>query len=436
MNTTPPLCIGLSLAVTWLSGNGWRRADSQVEGIYSAGFYTRLAQLAEQACLDFLFRPDSLFIEPATLEQAPGFSSLDPTLLLTAIARETSHIGLVTTASTTFNSPYLVARQLQSLSWLSNGRAGWNVVTALDGQRNFGLEQMPAAAERYARAQEFVDVVQQLWDSYPDTALLAERRSGQYADSGLIRPIQHQGVYFKVEGPLSTPMHGSGRVPLFQAGASPEGRDFAARIADAIFAATPDIHAGVELRQDIRTRAQHHGRSPGSVRVLPGLSLYLASSRAEARDLFEATQTEDSRMRKLKYLQTNLGLDPTTLPPDQPITADLLQPTPANVRSRTHAGLLRRLILRESPSLNNLLQRPEVSPSAHWQVIGTSEDALQAILERYQAGAADGFIALPGGAVQSLELVCAELVPALADLGLFRQAYQGTSLREHLGLPY
>lgn len=432
MHIPRKLCIGLSLAITWLTGNGWRRPDSRVEDIHSPDFYAGIARQAEQAHLDFLFRPDALFLDPQVLAHSPGFSSLDPTVLLASIARETRRIGLVTTASTSFYPPFVVARQLQSLNLVSQGRAGWNIVTSLDGNQNFGVDQMPPSTERYDRALEFTEVVRRLWQSYPREALLIDRAAGRYADAEQVQSIDHVGRHFRVKGPLNLPEHAAGAIPLFQAGASDAGRDFAARVADAIFAASPDIEAGVELRRDLRERTVRHGRGADAVRVLPGLSLYLGRTVQEARDLYRETHAQQNLARKHAYLRDTLGIDISTLRTDRRITADLLPAADRPVRSRTHADLLRRFILREQPTVEVLLARPEVVGSAHWIVVGTADDALREIIARVEAGSADGFIALPGGSLQSLQLFFGELMPRLVGKGLFRSEYAGTTLREHL----
>ncbi|WP_346915672.1 NtaA/DmoA family FMN-dependent monooxygenase [uncultured Roseibium sp.] len=426
------LHIGMSLAPTWLNGDAWRRPDSDIEGIFGTDFYVDIAKRSEAAKLDFVFRPDSLFLNAAVLEDGPGFSALDPTILLAAIARETSRIGLLSTVSTTFYPPYVIARQIQSLNWISNGRAGWNIVTALDGNENFGLPAMPSPQERYDRAAEFAGVVRRLWDSYPNEALRVDRASGRYADPSLIRPIDHEGPHFSVKGPLNLPACGRTRIPLIQAGASPAGRNFAASIADAIFASTPDRDAATELRKDLRERAVGHGRKADDIRVLPGLSLYLAGSREEARDLFAETHARVDRARKITSIRDMTGLDLTEWEDDRAVTgADLPEP-PQKVRSRTHSDLLRRLILREEPRLADLLMRPEVIGSAHWQLIGTVDDAVAEIRAWAEAGAMDGFIAVPGGSVDCMRLVLEQLVPALAEEGLFRQDYAGTTFLDHL----
>jgi len=398
MTTRKPLHIGLSLAPTWLSGDAWRRPGSNIEGLYSSDFALDLARRAEAAHLDFVFRPDVSFLPMEALETGAGFASLDPTVLMAALARETSRIGLVSTVSTTFFPPYAVARQLQSLHWISNGRAGWNIVTALQGHENFGLHAMPDADERYARAAEFTDVVRRLWASFPNEALKIDRDSGRYADASLVHPIDHEGPHLKVRGPLNLPAFGGPRIPLVQAGASSTGRDFAASVADIVFAPTPDLDAALELR----------------------------------RDLFQQTHGRVDRGRKLASIKAMVGLDLTDWPADRPITAADLPPPVATPSSRTHAGLLRRLMERESLRIDELLQRPEILSAAHWQVVGTVDDAVAQITQWSAAGAIDGFLAAPGGSVDSLHCVLEQLVPRLVEAGLFRSRYTGTTFMEHL----
>ena len=351
---------------------------------------------------------------------------------MAALARETSRIGLVSTVSTTFFPPYAVARQLQSLHWISNGRAGWNIVTALQGHENFGLQAMPDADERYARAAEFTDVVRRLWASFPNEALKIDRDSGRYADASLVHPIDHEGPHLKVRGPLNLPAFGGPRIPLVQAGASSTGRDFAASVADIVFAPTPDLDAALELRRDLSRRAQRHGRQARDVRLLPGLSLYLADTREQAREMFQQTHGRVDRGRKLASIKAMVGLDLTDWPADRPITAADLPAPVATRSSRTHAGLLRRLMERESLRIDELLQRPEILSAAHWQVVGTVDDAVAQITEWSAAGAIDGFLAAPGGSVESLHCVLEQLVPRLVEAGLFRSRYTGTTFMEHL----
>ncbi|MDZ7939001.1 MAG: LLM class flavin-dependent oxidoreductase [Rhodoferax sp.] len=194
---------------------------------------------AERAYLDFVFRPDTVFLDPLSQAQGPGTSALDPTLLLTCLARATRHIGLVTTISTSFQEPFHVARSLESLQIISGGRAAWNLVTGLEGQGNFGHRPFLEASARYRQAEESLKIVQELLCSYPADALQIDRTNGLYAETQRILPIDHHGTYFQVQGPLTLPAGKFGQVPIVQAGASEDGRAFAARHAQAVFAATP-----------------------------------------------------------------------------------------------------------------------------------------------------------------------------------------------------
>lgn len=190
MTSNQELYIGLFLNATWNKGDGWRHPDSGVEQIGTIDYYIHWAKIAEKFKLDFLFRADYLYISPQMLSDSSNFGSPDPTLFFAAIARETNRIGLVTTISTTFNPPYVVARQLQSLHWLSNGRAGWNIVTSIEGADNFGNSPMPSPEERYAKAMELTDIVCKLWESFPNEAIVIDRKSGLFSDKDKVTAMQ------------------------------------------------------------------------------------------------------------------------------------------------------------------------------------------------------------------------------------------------------
>ncbi|MEB4783319.1 NtaA/DmoA family FMN-dependent monooxygenase [Paenibacillus jamilae] len=428
------LCIGLSLSATWMKGDGWRRSDSGVEKMGAIDYYIDLAKMAEKAKLDFLFKADYLYVSPQMLGGSANFGSPDPTMMFAAIARETERIGLVTTISTTFNPPYVVARQLQSLHWLSNGRAGWNIVTSIEGAENFGDSPMPSPQERYAKAMEFTDVVRKFWESFPNEAIVIDRESGIFSDKDKVTSIHHSGDFFSVRGPLTLPAHTSGSIPLFQAGASDTGRNFASSIADAIFAAMPDLESGVELRTDLRRRAKEHGRDPNAIKVLPGLYFFLAETREEAHELHKSAHAHLSVERRHASLKSVLGLDLSSFELDHCVTADMLPDPNQPVRSRTHAELLRRYITKYEPTVEEVLARPEVVGSAHWVSVGTVDDVLNEIVQRFEAGAIDGFIALPGGSEESMKIFFEKLMPQLVERGLFRSEYAGSTLRAHLAI--
>ncbi|WP_028563470.1 NtaA/DmoA family FMN-dependent monooxygenase [Paenibacillus pinihumi] len=434
MTAQRQLCIGFSLSTTWMKGQGWREPDSDVEKMATIDFYIGLAKLAEKAKLDFLFRADYLYVSPQMIGKVASFGSPDPTLMFAAIARETKRIGLVTTVSTTFNPPYVVARQLQSLHWLSNGRTGWNIVTSIEGAENFGDSPMPSPQERYAKAREFTEVVRKLWMSFPHESLRVDRESGVFVDMKQVKAIDHSGEFFSVKGPLTVPGHQAGSIPLFQAGASDTGRNFASSQADAIFAAMPDLESGVKLRKDLRRRAQEQGRSGDDIRVLPGLYFFLGNTREEAYELYKATHAHMSFEYRNAALITVLGLDLSGFASEDRVTADMLPDPNLPVRSRTHAELLRHFIAKNEPTVEEVLCRPEVLGSAHWVSIGTVADVLADIIKHFEAGAIDGFIALPGGSEGSMLLFFEQLMPQLVELGLFRSEYTGTTLREHLGI--
>lgn len=432
MKLRPKLCIGISLAPTWLSGEGWRLDGSGIEGLYSSDFALETAQRAEAAHLDFAFRPDASFLPLSVMDQSFGFSSLDATLLMTSVARETRRIGLVTTISTTFGHPYQAARQLMSLHWLSKGRAGWNVVTALQGNENFGVAEMPSSDARYLRAREFTDVVRKLWSSFPSEALLVDRETGRYADTDLILPINHRGQGFEVKGPLNLPAFPGPGIPLMQAGGSATGIDFAGEVADMVFGMTPDLATAQQMRSQLSARAMAHRRAPRDIRLLPGLSLYLAPTRDEARALFQDNHRRVGRAQRLQRVQEAIGLDLSSWPDDRRITPADLPKTHHSMRSASHRALLQRIVSDTQPTVAELLARPEILSSVHWQIVGTPEDAAREIAVWHDAGAIDGFIAVPGGSPESLRLTLEDLVPRLVSDGRFRRDYAGDTFFSHL----
>lgn len=425
------LHIGMSLTPTWFNGLGWRRADSNVENMFTLDFYADIAKKAENAHLDFLFRADALFLPEHGISNGPSFMSFDSTVLLAALIRETSHIGLLTTASATFTPPYILARQIQTLHQLSNGRVGWNIVTAFAGNENFNLDKMPSSTERYHHAAEVTDIVLQLWNSFPQEALNMDKISGQFADASLLHPIHHKGRLYQVEGPLNLPSHRA-KIPLIQAGASEAGKDFAASVADAVFAATPDRDMAIELRKDLRKRAVARGRAADDIMLLPALNLYLAKSRKEAQELYEETAGSADKSRKLAYIKKTVGLDLADWPDERKVSIKDVPKMHEQAFSQTHTNLLRRLLTRETLTVAELLMRPEVVSASHWQVIGTVDDAIDTIRDWYNHDAIDGFICTPGGSVGSLNLALDRLMPELARLGLLRKAYTGSTFIEHL----
>ncbi|MGH0681777.1 NtaA/DmoA family FMN-dependent monooxygenase [Bacillus mycoides] len=421
MSTKKQLCIGLCLI----------SRKKEQESMFNSGIdeQVELALQAEKAKLDFVFKADYLVAHPDLIARNKGNVILDPTLLFTAIAYATEKIGVVTTASTSFYPPYILARQLQSLNWISNGRVGWNIVTSIDGAENFGEAGMPPSEERYAKAAECTELVRKLWRSHPYEVLKEDNAD---VIREMVQPIEHRGEHFEVKGPLNIPQHISGEMPLFQEGASESGRNFAASVADAIFAAMPDVESGIELRQDLRRRAEKHGRKQDDIRVLPGLYFFIGDSYEEALEMHRQAHQHLTKEKRYALLEMVLGLDIRGMPLESMVTEHMLPSRNQAVRSKTHAELLRNFIIKNEPTVEQILERPEVVGSAHWVAIGTPQDVCKQIMERFEAGALDGFIAIPGGPPKSLDLFFSEVIPLFVRAGVFREEYTGSTLREHL----
>ncbi|MFC9539516.1 NtaA/DmoA family FMN-dependent monooxygenase [Lysinibacillus sp. NPDC056959] len=421
MTTKRHLIIGMHLAV-----NGEGKKGALIDE------HIAFAKRAEAAKLDFVFKADYLIAHPELIAKMKGTVGLDPSFLMATVARETKQIGLVTTVSTSFNPPYIIARQLQSLNWISEGRLGWNLVTSIDGASNFSNELMPSSEERYAKATECKDVVQRLWHSNPYEILEVDGDLEKIKE--LVKPINHDGEYFHVKGPLNIPMQPAGDIPLFQAGASDTGRQFAAAVSNAIFAATPDIEVGIELRNDLRKRAVELGRSADDIRLLPGLYFFIGDTYEEALEMHRKAHEHLTIERRYIALESVIGMDIRHLALMDCVTANMLPPENQKVRSKTHAHLVRRYIIENEPTVEELLERPEVIGSAHLVAIGTPQDIVNQIVNFYEKGAMDGFIAVPGGPAKSLDLFFSDVIPNLVERGLFRADYEGSTLRSHLGL--
>lgn len=272
------LRIGVSLSPTWLRGDSWRQRASGAESMFSAEFYLRPARLAEAAHLDFLFKPDAGFLDPAPLSRDIGFAALDSVVLMTAVAAHTTQIRLIPTISSTFAHPYTMARQLQSLDQLSDGRVGWNVVTSLGGAQN---HPESSVNDPYANAADFVEMVEALRQTFPAEALLVDRRDGRFADTSAFKTAAPHGRYAS-DGPIPVPAVSQRRWPLVHAGGSARSREFAARYADLVFAMASTPENSRQQRAALRAAAEPHRRQ---VALLPGLALCLADTRAEAQRL-------------------------------------------------------------------------------------------------------------------------------------------------------
>jgi FMN-dependent oxidoreductase (nitrilotriacetate monooxygenase family) len=395
-------------------------------------YHERLARTAEAAKFDSVFLADSpvLWNDPG---RRPS-GRLEPITLLTALARATQRIGLIATASTSYNDPYNLARRFASLDHISGGRAGWNIVTTAgdDAARNFGLDAQPAHAERYQRAAEFVEVSRKLWDSWEDDAVVADARLGVHAEPGRVHTIDHAGRFFRVRGPLNLPRSPQGHPVLVQAGSSEDGKEFAARHAEAVFTAQQTLADGQAFYAGLKRRAAAAGRDPDGVKILPGIVPVLGSTEAEARALeaeLDRLIGAEAARERLAHL---LNVDPARLPLDRPLPDDL--PAEDEIEgAKSRYTLVVELARRERLTVRQLIGRLG-GGRGHRTFAGTPEQVAGTIEHWHTHGAADGFNVMPAVLPSGLELFAEHVVPILQRRGLMRREYEGATLREHYGL--
>ncbi|SEG93358.1 FMN-dependent oxidoreductase, nitrilotriacetate monooxygenase family [Actinacidiphila yanglinensis] len=411
----------------------WRLPESPADGGTDIAHYQNLARIAERGRLDSLFLADS-----PVLQGDPGrrpVSKLEPTVLLTALAGVTTHIGLIATASTSYNEPYNLARRFASVDHVSGGRAGWNIVTTAgaDAARNFGLDDTPLHRDRYLRAAEFVDVATKLWDSWADDAVLADKESGVHALADRVRKVHHQGEYFRVDGPLNVRRSPQGYPLLVQAGSSEDGKDFAARYAEAVFTAQQTLEEAIAFYQDVKQRTAAFGRDPEGIKILPGIVPVIGDTEADAL----ALDAELDRLIRPEYakrqLANRLRIPPDQLDLDRELPEDI--PTEDEIEgAKSRYTLVVELARREKLTVRQLIGRLG-GGRGHRTFAGTAEQVADTIEHWYDAGAADGFNIMPAVLPSGLELFVDRVVPILQERGLFRTEYTGRTLREHYGLP-
>lgn len=413
----------------------WRRPSSRAEELTSLTLYRELAQRAEAAKFDSVFKADGLSVHTETLETDP--QGVESVVLLSALSAVTNRIGLIGTISSSFNHPYNVARQLAVLDHLSQGRAGWNVVTSAWGEENFGVGTLPDQYARYERAAEFLEVAQALWDSWEDDAVLMDRHTGRWADSSKIHPINHVGKRFSVAGPLNVSRPPQGHPVIVQAGASSVGISFAATRAEVIFTAAPTLSGAQAFYADIYQRAHAAGRDPErQVRIMPGLKPYVGTTTAEARELYNELARNVDLQQGLVKLQRWMGdVDLSGLDWDETIPPERLQHIDIGslVRRQSRPALLHELALQERYSLRQLVHVIKDS-NGHRSIVGTAEYVADQIATWFAGRGADGFNIMPARAPEGVFRFIDEVVPILQDRGLFRTEYDSETLRGHLGL--
>jgi FMN-dependent oxidoreductase (nitrilotriacetate monooxygenase family) len=414
----------------------WRHPEAQADAGINIAHFAEMARLAERGKFDLIFLADSVYSRDGHMDavsrSAQYIAHFEPLTLLSALAMVTERIGLVSTASTSYNEPYHLARKFASLDFLSHGRAGWNIVTSAhdDEAHNFGRDAHYGHEERYERAREFTEVVKGLWDSWDDDAFLRDKASGLFFDREKRHVLNHTGKYYAVRGPLNVPRSPQGYPLLVQAGSSDTGRAFAAEFGEAIFTAHLTKGESQEFYSDMKARVANTGRNPAHVKILPGLSFIVGRTDAEAREKFDFMQSLVHPIVAREIASFTLGgADLSNYPMDGPVP-DLPEPNGSIGSFRTAMKMARD----ENLTIRQLGTRLATARQRH-HVTGTPERIADVMEEWFTGGAADGFNMLPPYMPGALQDFVDFVVPELQRRGLFRTEYEGHTLRENLGIP-
>ncbi|HTW71905.1 MAG TPA: LLM class flavin-dependent oxidoreductase [Acetobacteraceae bacterium] len=427
--------IGMSIRGIGYHPAAWRHPDVPADGTLRIEHYVRNAQTAERGKCDLIFFADGIGVRERDVPRGSlarsGYEivELEPMTLLPALAMVTRHIGLVTTASTTYNEPYNIARKFATLDLISHGRAGWNVVTSWSDAEaaNFGRDTQMDYDTRYERAAEFVDVVKRLWDSWEDDAFVFDKASAMFFDESKLHVPDHRGKYFSVRGPLNVAGMPQRHPVIVQAGASEQGREVAAATADLVYA----IHTSLDIARayyaDIKTRTARHGRDPEDVKILPAIRPIVGRTLAEAQAKFDQLQDLLDPLVGLARLRGTFG-DLSGYDLDGPVPLDAIGTS--EIHSIGEQWLAR--VRRDKPTIRQLYR--QVAGMGGFCVIGTPAQIADSMQEWFESAACDGFnitpTHLPDGCEDFVDLV----IPELQRRGLFRTEYEGRTLRENLGL--
>jgi FMN-dependent oxidoreductase (nitrilotriacetate monooxygenase family) len=426
---------GLSLRGAGYHSAAWRHPDVPARAEIDIAHYIRVVKAAEAARFDLVFSADALGLREESedreaLKRTSRVSRLEPITMLSALAVATERIGLVATASTSYNEPFHVARKFASLDHISAGRAGWNVVGSWSDNeaRNFGREQHFDYAQRYGRAKEFVDVVRQLWNGWEPDALIRNKQTGIYFDPAKLHVLGHKGKHFTVRGPLNIERPPQGWPLISQAGQSDEGQELAAATADMVFTAQQSLEGAQAYYRSVKDRMAKYGRHPDHLKILPGVLVVTGATEAEAKEKFDYLQSLVDERVGLAHLSGMLG-DLSGYPLDGPV------PDISDPRKIASIGKLMREVAHSGDLTIRQLYLAMAPGRGHKVLVGSGEqiaDTLQAWFEGY---AADGFNLAPAILPEGIEDFAAHVVPVLQQRGLFRTEYEGATLRENLGVP-
>ena len=427
------LRLGLSMRYMGYHIAAWRHPDVPADGATKFEYFLENAKKAEAEKLDMIFFADGLGVRsnddpPGSLERDMKNVELEPVTLLSAIGACTSRIGLVSTASTSYNEPFHIARKFASLDHISKGRAGWNVVTSWSQQEawNFGRDTHLGYDERYDRAAEFVDVVTALWDSWEDDAFIRNKESGIFYDASKLHVPHHKGPHFKVRGPLNSARTPQGRPIIVQAGASEQGREIAAKSADVIYSSGFDLGQAKAYYDDVKGRLEKYGRSPDDLLIMPGLTIYTGKTREEAQAKFDQLQDLIDPIIGLSLLYGAFG-DLSAYDPDE------LFPEVEPLGTKSIGYNIINLARKEKSTLREVYKKMAAGNSGGY-ILGTAAEIVDHMQTWMEAGAADGFNICPPIMPGGMDDLSEFILPELRKRGLFRTEYEAPTLRGNLGL--
>lgn len=432
--TQKKLRLGAFMRPVSIHTAAWRYPGGTPDANFNLKALVTYAQTLERGRFDAFFMADHLAVlnmPMEALKRSATVTSFDPLTLLPALAMATKHLGLIATASSTFEPAYTIARRFASLDHISEGRAGWNLVTTSnpDAALNFGLDDQMPHAERYARAREFFDVVTGLWDSWADDAFVRDVENGIYFDPSRLHVLDHKGKYLKVRGPLNIARPVQGWPVIVQAGASDAGRQLAAETAEMVFAAGGPIADARAFYADVKGRAAKVGRNPDHIKILPGAFVVVGDSLDEAKEKRARLDDLVNYDSSIAAVSMALGVDARQFDPDKPLPDDI----PETEASKSGRERVIELGRRENLTVRQIAGR--LGGYGGLGMLGTPSMIADQMEEWLATEACDGFNVmfpyLPGG----LDDFVDKVVPELQRRGLFRTEYEGTTLRENLGLP-
>jgi FMN-dependent oxidoreductase (nitrilotriacetate monooxygenase family) len=434
MTSSRQLRLGAFMRPVSIHTSAWRYPGAFPDANFNFVHLKRFARTLERGRFDAFFMADHLAVmnmPMAVLKRSATVTSFDPLTLLPALAAVTERIGLIATASTTYNEPYHVARKFASLDHISGGRAGWNLVTSANPQEayNFGLDQHVEHGERYHRAREFFDVVTGLWDSWADDAFIRDVESGIYFDPDKLHVLNHEGEHLKVRGPLNIARPIQGWPVIVQAGASEAGRQIAAETAEMVFSGVNNLADARQFYADVKGRMAKLGRSPDHLKILPGAFVVVGDTVAEARAKKRHLDSLVHPDSGIASLSVRLGHDVSGFDLDGP-----LPEIPESNASKSGRERLIDLARRENMTVRQLAQYVG-GAFGTLEMIGTPATIADQMAEWLATGGSDGFNVMFPYLPEGLDDFVDRVVPELQRRGLFRRDYEGTTLRENLGLP-